>query len=195
MAPVGHEVKQEIIDSQEGYATIQPKTEIRDNDESVIAMICKDRLPVTILEGAGFRELFGKLRPDVQLKPVTYYIENALPTLNDKLKEKIRIDLISASKVSLAFGTFKSHADRPEHVSLSAYWMIPEKMEPRHALFFFKTVPESSPNVLSKLIINYGIRNKTIGYISESQRIPRICWLENDSTKLPDFEGILNEVV
>ncbi|EFO82237.1 hypothetical protein CRE_00024 [Caenorhabditis remanei] len=194
----GHEVW-ETSDSPGGNQIIQPlpRIEISENDISVIAMICEDRLPVTILDGPGFRKFLEKSRPDVQLKHVSYYTQNVLPILCDNLEEKVRRDLTFATNVSLVFDTYKSDADRAEHVSLSAYWMNIQTMEPRHALLFYKTMPESSE--ISSLFIHsklakYEVHQKTIGYISESPSISNIDWLENISMKLPDFEAILDEI-
>ncbi|KAF1753149.1 hypothetical protein GCK72_019705 [Caenorhabditis remanei] len=195
----GHEVW-ETSHSPGGNEIIQPqpKMKISEHDISVIAMICEDRLPVTMLDGSGFRKFLEKLRPGVQLKNVPYYIQNVLPALCDNLEEKVQIDLMFANNVSLVFDTFKSDADRAEHVSLSAYWTNVETMEPRHALLFYETGPEfseiSSPFLHSKLT-KYGVLHKIIGYMSESQSISKIDWLENSSTKLPNFEEILDENV
>ncbi|EFO88534.1 hypothetical protein CRE_13014 [Caenorhabditis remanei] len=194
----GHEVW-ETSHSPGGNEMIQPqpKIKISEHDISVIAMICEDRLPVTMLDGSGFRKFLEKLRPGVQLKNVPYYIQNVLPALCDNLEEKVQIDLMFANNVSLVFDTFKSDADRAEHVSLSAYWTNVETMEPRHALLFYETGPEfseiSSPFLHSKLT-KYGVLHKIIGYMSESQSISKIDWLENSSTKLPNFEEILDEI-
>ncbi|PAV90487.1 hypothetical protein WR25_27141 [Diploscapter pachys] len=109
-------------------------------DHAITEFIARDMVPLGVVEGSGFAALMRVVQPNYEVKGMRYYSNRVLPQLYERMKERVKTALDSASAVAFS-SDVRSDDTGNSFLSCTAHCIDPVKLKPTHfaiGIFPFK---------------------------------------------------------
>lgn len=101
--------------------------------ESIARFIAKDLRPYSVVENGGFRDLMKTVEPRYKIPSRQHFAEKCVPEMYNKIKKKVKEELIDAERVALTTDAWTSCATN-SYVTITAHHISPDWELRNHVL-------------------------------------------------------------
>jgi len=138
-------------------------------EDAIMFMIATDTLPISTVEKPGFINLIKTLVPKFNLKGRKYFAQVVLPRVYERMVERVKKDVHSASDFTLTTDVWSSKNNKHSLMSLTAHY-LDEEMKPKFSLIDVMPVvgkhdAQNLSTILTKAIDKFGIDKSKIHVI------------------------------
>ncbi|XP_065658221.1 zinc finger BED domain-containing protein 4-like isoform X2 [Hydra vulgaris] len=122
-------------------------------------LITLDIEPFSIVEDTGFNELIKDAYPNYKLPCRTYFSQNVIPSMYDKLLEDIKIKVSATNYLSLTTDIWTADTAKIAFLSITGHWTDPTKFSQETAVLRVIHFPENHTGVHIKEYLQKGLES------------------------------------
>ncbi|XP_046753087.1 zinc finger BED domain-containing protein 4-like [Diprion similis] len=128
-----------------------------DISKIICEMIALDAEPFALVEREGFGRLIRHLAPQYPLPSRTYFSQNVMPNIYEKLRSTIQQTLTRAAYISFTTDIWTATANNESFISLTAHCLSSENMQWEVYALETKHFPDSHTGYNISEVLNYAL--------------------------------------